>query len=554
MQKTCATCGDSYTISPGEQTLHAKIMQSFETGAFPLAQLCHDCRLQRKMVWRNERHLYRRTCDACRTDMLSVYPAGAQFPVYERSCWWGDGWDALEYGRDYDFSTPFFDQFAALLGKVPRQALNISNSENCDYCNFAFDSRNSYLSQCLYNSESLLYCYWLLDCKDCIDCSYCFQTQRCVDCTDCNHAYNCYACNLSHNCRDCAFLYDCRGCSDCIGCVGLRRKSYCIFNEQLTKGEYLRRKKELDIENAHHVRLVEDQLKAMRAKHPHLYSIQDKTEDCTGDYLFESKDCVNCFQLYRSQDCINVQDAESRDALDCYHPGWSELTYETYSSVTARACAFTIQCWTGDDMFYSDNCHSCSHCFGCISLRHKKYCILNTQYSENEYLALLPKIRAHMESTGEWGLFFPETLSPFPYNESMAHQDYPLTPKEVRKRGWRWEEETPSTTGKETVGWDAVPTRTADVQDAITKEILSCTRCRKNYKIIPQELAFCREASLPLPRLCPDCRFRARLALRNPRKLWDRSCAKCDANIQTTYAPDRPEIIYCEKCYVEAMN
>jgi hypothetical protein len=503
------------------------------------------------MAWRNERHLYHRQCDACQKNILSVYPAGTPFPVYERSCWWADQWDAVSYGREYDFDRPFFKQFRELLHVVPRQALNLQQSENCDYCNFAFESRNSYLSQCLYNCESLFYSYWLLDCKDCVDCSYCFQTQQSVGCTDCNHAYNCYACTLSHNCSDSAFLYDCRACTDCFACVGLRRKSYCLFNEQLTKEEYRKRRGEIDIQNPDHVKAVQQRLKAMRAKHPHLYSVQEKNEDCTGDYIFESKNCTNCFQVYRSHDCINVQDAESKDALDCYHPGWSELTYETYSSVTARSSGFTIQCWVGNDTFYSDNCQSSSHYFGCISLRHKKYCILNKQYSQDEYMTLLPKIRAHMQSTGEWGKFFPIEDSPFAYNESMAQLDYPLTKQEVLKRGWRWTEESMTTTGKETVSWTQVPMRTADVPDSITKEILACERCSKNYKIIPQELSVYKRESLPLPRTCPDCRFHDRLKTRNPRKLWERQCMKCKKEIETTYAPDRPEIVYCEECYLK---
>jgi hypothetical protein len=39
------------------------------------------------------------------------------------------------------------------------------------------------------------------------------------------------------------------------------------------------------------------------------------------------------------------------------------------------------------------------------------------------------------------------------------------------------------------------------------------------------------------------------MALRNPRKLFDRKCDKCWVKIKTTYSPDRKEIVYCESCY-----
>jgi CxxC-x17-CxxC domain-containing protein len=37
--------------------------------------------------------------------------------------------------------------------------------------------------------------------------------------------------------------------------------------------------------------------------------------------------------------------------------------------------------------------------------------------------------------------------------------------------------------------------------------------------------------------------------LGNPRKLFTRICDKCGKEIQTIYAPERKEIVYCENCY-----
>lgn len=70
------------------------------------------------------------------------------------------------------------------------------------------------------------------------------------------------------------------------------------------------------------------------------------------------------------------------------------------------------------------------------------------------------------------------------------------------------------------------------------------------FKIIRQELDFYRFLNLPAPRLHPEERYRKRLQLRNPRKLWSRECAKCGKPIETSYVPERPEIVYCESCYL----
>jgi hypothetical protein len=57
--------------------------------------------------------------------------------------------------------------------------------------------------------------------------------------------------------------------------------------------------------------------------------------------------------------------------------------------------------------------------------------------------------------------------------------------------------------------------------------------------------------NIPIPRLHPDERYKRRLALRNPMKLWHRKCMKegCQNEFETTYAHGRPEVVYCEDCY-----
>lgn len=324
-----------------------------------------------------------------------------------------------------------------------------------------------------------------------------------------------------------------------------------MFNEKLSEEEYKRRIKEFDLQNPAHREAVEKRVKELKSKHPHLYSMQEKNESCTGDYVFESKDCINCFQVYRSRDCINVQDAETNDALDSYHTGWSEVTYGSYSDVRQHSSAFGIECWDGSDNFYSDNCKGSSRCFGCIGIRRNEYCILNKKYSKEEYLELLPKIVEHMKKTSEWGEFFPPNLSPFAYNETMAQEYHPLTKDEVVKMGWKWKDDLPYTKGNETISWSDVPERIENVPDSITEEILACEVTGRNYRITKQELDFYRKKGLSLPRLHPDERHRRRLNLRNPRHLCKRECMKCKKEIETTYAAERSETVFCEECYLK---
>jgi len=96
-----------------------------------------------------------------------------------------------------------------------------------------------------------------------------------------------------------------------------------------------------------------------------------------------------------------------------------------------------------------------------------------------------------------------------------------------------------------------VPDALSDLQDTVTEEMLACETCKRNYKIIPQELKLLRQINVPPPRECFLCRNQKRFAQRNPRTLYDRKCDKCSKDIQTTYAPDRPEKVYCEECYLK---
>jgi hypothetical protein len=155
-----------------------------------------------------------------------------------------------------------------------------------------------------------------------------------------------------------------------------------------------------------------------------------------------------------------------------------------------------------------------------------------------------------MKKKGEWGEFFPKRLSPFGYNETMAMEYFPLTKEEAIKNGWQWknqEDKQQNYLGPAV----EIPDDICQVDDAISEKILRCEVTGKLYKVIPQELKFYREMRLPLPRKCFEQRQRERFALRNPRHLWDRKCARCSKDIQTTYAPERPETVYCEDCYLK---
>jgi hypothetical protein len=124
----CKQCQQQFEITDADRAFYTKMQ-------VPEPALCPPCRQRRRMVWRNERTLYARKCNATNKDILSIFKPEAPFPVYSPEVWNGDSWDQLATGRDVDFSRPFFPQFAELLNVAPRIALSVAFNENCPHVN-----------------------------------------------------------------------------------------------------------------------------------------------------------------------------------------------------------------------------------------------------------------------------------------------------------------------------------------------------------------------------------------------------------------------------------
>jgi hypothetical protein len=204
------------------------------------------------------------------------------------------------------------------------------------------------------------------------------------------------------------------------------------------------------------------------------------------------------------------------------------------------------------DVLYSVFCsRNVKYLFGCVGLRHKEYCILNRQYSKDEYMDLAGRIAAHMQKTDEWGLYFPPEISMFGYNETAANVLFPMEKEDVVQQGWQWSNYEAKVEASRTIPAASLPDDQAAILDDILNWAILCEVTGKPFKIVKQELEFYRQHDLPIPRRHPDQRHTDRFALKNPFRFFDRECAKCSQAIQTTYAPDCPEVVYCRNCYMQ---
>jgi hypothetical protein len=548
MSRNCRACHAKFIVLAEDQHFYCKM-------SVPEPSRCPQCRQQRRAAFRNSRNLYRRSCSASGKTIISVYSPEKPYRVYDSAIWWGDSWDALAYGRQFDFSRTFFEQFAELMLEVPRPALFNKGSENSVYTNHAVYNKNCYMCFNAGYCEDTLYSEdVVVKCKDCCDLTNVMESELlygCVDCLRCLHSKYMIQCQ---NCSDSAFLFDCRNCNCCFLCYNLRNKSYCIENKQYSKGEYLAKLAELDrgsLSENHASRQKFEALVDEEAVHRAL--ITSQSENATGNYIFQSKNIFSSFDVQTSEDLRYCYDAwDIRDCMDTFQTmDGAELGYETHASSVSVDAKFCNVSHENHDVQYTDLCFNSSQLFGCVGLQRQDYCIFNRKYTKSDFEQLAARIVEHMKATGEYGEFFPVLLSPFGYNETAAQEYFPLERREAAASGFKWfDDQSPDSQLSSLTGPARLPDRIRDVEDGIVGQTLLCSRSGLPFRINQKELEIYRKLNIPLPRLHPNERHLDRLRWRNPRALAKHACTKCGTQVVSTFEKHRPANILCEDCYL----
>jgi len=583
---SCQSCKNQFTIEPED-------FQFYEKVKVPPPTFCPDCRLQRRMLFRNERTLYKRKCDAPEhnEEVVSIFSPDKKQRVYDQKAWWGDGWDATAYARDIDFSRPFLEQVKELWVEVPDIALININEVDSEYCSTTEGNKNCYLVIGGDFNEDCLYATFVFNSKECVDtywvekCELNYETIDCIQCTRLLYSRYC------EGCYDSAFLFNCRNCNNCFGCVNLVSKSYHIFNKPYQKEEYAQKLKELRLDSRSAIQEMKRAFAEHSIKYPRRFARALRSINSVGDDLEEAKNCKMCFSIFGgAENCKYCWLSYSgiKDSYDCDHFGKnSENSCDSSIVYPGSNVYFSRYVLTVHDVHYSYNCNNSSYLFGCIGVRNKQYCILNKQYSEEEYKNLIPKLIQHMNEKPyvdkrgrvfKYGEFFPPELSPFAYNETVAQEYFPLTKEQALESGYAWKDPQ-KREYQATMKSDDLPDTIQEVTDNILNQVIECEhagtcneQCSTAFKITKSELEFYRKMNLPLPQLCSNCRHYVRFRQRNPIKLWHRQCAcdyqvyknfakhqhhlesRCPNEFETTYAPERKEIVYCESCYQQEIT
>ncbi len=561
--KVCQNCSQNFAIEPDDFSFYEKI-------GVPAPTFCPECRMIRRMIWRNVRSLYKRQCGICSKTLISMYKDDGA-PVLCTECWNSDEWDPLSYGQEYDFSRPFFDQILELFKKAPRYfAYHTGTLVNSDYTNYSADNKNAYLSYSVIGCEDVMYSESIDKSKNCLDCDNVQKLDNCFHNMECEGNYSSHYMLQSQKCIDSYFLYDCVNCQNCCMSSNLRNKQYYFKNKKLTKEEYEETIRNLNLDQYSEVEKSKKYFYDMYKNQAiHKYAQILNSVDVSGENIRNSRNVKYSFDVVDSEnihygsrvlmnckDCYDVQGLAVGELIyDCVASSWG--TYRDYF------CYITLGC---KECEYSFILKNSSHCFGCVGLTNMQYCIFNKQYTKEEYFPLVEKIKKHMmempytDSKGriyKYGEFFPFEFSPFAYNETVALDSFlGVDEAEALSKGYSWK--TPEKKDyKITIKSSELADSINDVNDSILSEVVGCPnqgdsafQCTTAYKITENESQFYRQKNIPLPRYCPNCRHYIRFQYHNPLRLWHRKCMNgCGNEFETSYSPERPEKVYCESCY-----
>ena len=571
--RTCKNCTESFPIEPDDIEFYKKINVPWPT-------LCWKCRFQRRLAYRNERNAFWNVSAKSGKRIISIFPPGNNLKVYDEAEWRSDDWDGLDYGRDFDFSRPFFDQMHELAQAVPRFGPHTEDNVNCEYLINSGWSKNCYLVCNSSRTEDSAYGNAMDDSRFCFDNSHITKSERCYGSFWINNSYQSHFSTRSTDNTSVMFCFASKGLTNCFGCVNMTNKSYHIYNVPYSKEEYFKRMKAMKLNTWSGLQKAKEEAFAFALKFPIMHLNGAFNINVTGEYISDSKNVHYGYLVHGAKDVkygqyLQVPGVE--DSMDITI--WGEKNIRAYENSTSGLNLSNSHFCEGSwaeiiDSEYCIACRGISNCFGCVGLKKKKYCIFNKQYSREEYFAKISSIKSQMTKNGEYGEFFPIKHSLIPYNVSLAQEHFPLTKEQALAKGYSWYDK-PKKDYQITMTAAQIPDAIEDVPDSILKEILECIECKQAYRVIEMELAFLRQEKLPILRQCVDCRHQERITQRAKAFLYHRACgcrgkastkgytnttthihgdAPCPTEFETAYPTSDPRIIYCLPCLYAEVN
>lgn len=291
----------------------------------------------------------------------------------------------------------FFKELQRLTTLFPKPSLKIIGSDNCEYGNNLYYCKNLYSSFDNANCTDSAYLFDSYMVANSIDCDYAVESELCYESVD---PFKCFNCNYTDYCsslRDSWYCYGCSG-NDLFGCAYLQNKSFCIFNRQLTEQEYrqeIEKYKKLPAEK------VLEIVKELKKRFPITQTNGANNENTDfGNYIHFDKNCYLCFDAAQDENCAYVYDTFfCKNVIDGTYSGQNvELSYEVVSSANLFNSNYIIWSKNCSDSSYLLNCFNVKNSLGCVFLANKEYCILNRQFTKEDYEKISSQILTELKA------------------------------------------------------------------------------------------------------------------------------------------------------------
>lgn len=485
-------------------------------------------KIRQVMAWYPNKSFYKGKSVKSGREILSVYPENSGMQLMTNDEWFAQDFDVPFL--EFNVQVPFFDYFNTLLRQAPVVALLSSLSENSEYCHDVESIKNCYICFDSTNCDNNYYCVRIFDSSSCVDCYSVNRSKLLYECVHVDDSYNSKWSLLCRNISDSCFLFNCRNVKNSFMCSNLRNKEYCIFNEQKTKEEFEDFMKQIDTTDYETIMQYRRQFQNMRRKTPIPPAFLENCEESKGSLINDTQYCDNLFESHNITHSYNAfQVWQGSYIADGFLMGLDgELIY--YSVATGVGLYWAICCvtvWHSSFMEYCYLCIDCKECFGCVGLKNRSFCIFNKQYSEEEYYQKKAEIIAAMKQRGEYGHFFPETMSPFLYEDTIAYDLFENAETET------FEQESQ-----------------VDNKGIISPEdVQTCVLSGKQFRYTPQELAYYRSQEVPFPRLSFAKRHAQRLEMMDTGFIKKKVPSSISQKEVTTYYghPERWNIVTQEE-------
>ncbi len=554
--RTCKWTGE-HPHCEGDFEITAEDILFLKMLRVPAPNFCPTCRRMRRMVYMGLSQLFKRKCDVPEHDenLISIFSDKCPFPVYDYKYFIGDEFDPFSFGKEYEQGADPMELLWNMRKVFPMPSfLNRDPSSiNSEYSNGGRNTKNGYYVFGCYGSEDIWYSYMAGESKSVMDSRYVRKVDHVYRGLHSQNIYKSSFVYFSKDCTDSMFLFDCRNCDSCFGCVGLRGARYHVYNKQLSKEEYQDFIKNLYPLKRSSLKDYEDKFWSLVKSLPMNGPRNIAVENISG---VMNNNVKNAYDITDSEDSEHIRHADGglshKDSMDfLFSGGHSSFLYGTTNigsqSSNVKFSVSSKFCTNSEFIFNSKNLNNCFMCFG---LQSKSYCVLNKQYTPEEYFILVDDIKSEMIKKGQYGDGLEMNFSAQSYNFSLGQASFPLSDKEIVRLGGYVATEPESSSGNmKVLSSEEIPETIDEVSDDILNYALTCEETGRSFRIVESELQFLRKMKLPLPSINPTLRM-LKLVMFSPMcKKYQTTCAKCNKDMESLLNPKDGYILYCEKCY-----